>query len=223
MALEPAPVSAWFRLAPSLARALEGARVQVGTLNAAKLAAVRAALASLAAEPQQLRIVGVEVASGVAEQPVGWEEISAGARNRARAAFAAGEGCALAVGIEDGLVEIPLASGSGEPSLFNVGCAWLTDGLREGSGFSSAFAYPPAVSRPAWRDGSPIGALFDDHWREERSEAANRVQLAGPPVPSGRQGGNIGQLTQGRLDRSAYGAQAVLCALVPFLHVDLYD
>jgi non-canonical (house-cleaning) NTP pyrophosphatase len=41
--------------------------------------------------------------------------------------------------------------------------------------------------------------------------------------PSGRSGGNIGQLTQGRLDRAAYGAQAILCALVPFLHVDLYD
>jgi non-canonical (house-cleaning) NTP pyrophosphatase len=40
---------------------------------------------------------------------------------------------------------------------------------------------------------------------------------------SGRQGGNIGMLTQQRLDRSAYGAQAVICALIRFLHTDLYD
>ena len=44
-----------------------------------------------------------------------------------------------------------------------------------------------------------------------------------PGAPSGRSGGNIGRLTGGRLDRSAYGAQAVVCALIRFLHTDLYD
>lgn len=221
--LEPAIASKFFRLAPSLVRALEGARVSVGTTNAAKLAAVRAALGSLAGEPERIRVVGVEVASGVPEQPVGWQEIAAGARNRARAAWAAGEGCVLAVGIEDGLVELPLGPDPAAMGRFNVGCAWVTDGKREGPGFSSAFAYPPAVVEPAWRDRRPIGALFDGLWQVARNPTASSVQATEPPMPSGRQGGNIGQLTQGRLDRSAYGAGAILCALVPFLHADLYD
>lgn len=40
---------------------------------------------------------------------------------------------------------------------------------------------------------------------------------------SGRNEGNIGKLTAGSLTRTEYAAQAVLCALVPFLQRDLYD
>ncbi len=218
-------------MAAALEWALRGGVVRVGTENPAKLAAVRAALAAFADPPERLSIEGVEVASGVPDQPVGWAEIMAGARNRARAAFASGS-CSLAVGIEDGLIELPLPSepidpaatrrgGRERPAVFNIGCAWVTDGERDGTGFSSGFAYPAACLGRAFRDREPIGALFDALWRAERGEVGGGAAL--PGGPSGRQGGNIGQLTQGRLDRSAYGAQAILCALVPFLHVDLYD
>ncbi|MBY0400186.1 DUF84 family protein [Myxococcota bacterium] len=235
----------------SLAAALRGEPVRVGTVNPAKLAAVWAALTPLQAGGSAgLVIQGVAAASGVPEQPVGWDEIVAGARNRARAALASGS-CVLAFGIEDGLVELPGApSGAGSrdpgadpqiasPVVYNVGCAWVTDGQREGSGFSSGFAYPPFVTGPAFRDREPIGALFDALWRRSRTQRSAGARTAavdsggrsadpagGPEPaepPSGRQGGNIGQLTQGRLDRAAYGAQAILCALVPFLHADLYD
>jgi non-canonical (house-cleaning) NTP pyrophosphatase len=124
--------------------------------------------------------------------------------------------------------------------IFNVGCAWVTDGQRESHGFSSAFAYPPGCLEAAYVEQEPIGDLFDDLWRRNRDGepafAAKAVGEAGrtgrgepghpPPAdvePSGRRGGNIGMLTQGRLDRSAYGEQAVICALVAFLHTDLYD
>lgn len=254
----PVVVSA-FRMTPSLARALCGGPVRVGTRNPAKLGAVRAALAALAtpatlaalrsdsflrsrsgAAPSDLDVVGVGAESGVPEQPVGWDEIVAGARQRAEAALASGS-CELAFGIEDGLVALPVPSravGAGatteaDSTVFNLGCAWVTDGERSGTGFSSGFAYPPAVSRPAWAERAPIGELFDALWARHRAGRAGPASDpgggavavgAGDPLgPSGRQGGNIGQLTQGRLDRSAYGAQAILCALVPFLHADLYD
>lgn len=209
-------------MAASLERALSGGVVRVGTENPAKLGAVRAALAAFAAEPGVLAIVGVGVASGVPEQPIGFAEISSGARSRARAALASGPGV-LGIGIEDGLVELPIGIGAaGEPgagtAIFNIGCAWVSDGLRDGTGFSSGFAYPAACREPAFADRLPIGGLFDELWRAHRPPGDPGVD-----GPSGRQGGNIGQLTQGRLDRSAYGTQAILCALVPFLHVDLYD
>ncbi len=146
-----------------------------------------------------------------------------GARNRARAAFENGP-CDLAVGIEDGLVRLAASDeeGSGLEDVYNVGCAWLTDGTREGHGFSSGFAYPPDCVAPAWRERAPIGDLFDARWRAARSPDP---PAAGPATdaPSGRGVGNIGMLTGGRLDRSAYGAQAVVCGLVRFLHTDLYD
>jgi inosine/xanthosine triphosphatase len=215
-------------MAASLERALRGEVVRVGTENPAKLSAVRLALAAFADRPDGLTIVGVSVASGVPEQPVGWPEIVSGARGRARAALTSGA-CALAVGIEDGLVELPLApDGSDVPggaSVFNVGCAWVTDGRRDGTGFSSGFAYPAACIAPAFHDREPIGSLFDAVWRAERAAVGGTASTSPGSASgaSGRQGGNIGQLTQGRLDRSAYGAQAILCALVPFLHTDLYD
>ena len=209
-----------FRPAPSLSRALAGEAIRVGTQNPAKLGAVEDAFRPFARDGVALELVPVGVASGVAEQPVGWNEIVGGARNRARAAFESGD-CALAVGIEDGLVRLAdePESDTFYAAFYNVGCAWLTDGEREGHGFSSAFAYPPGCLEPAVRDQAPIGELFDELWQTHRAGSLGPAKA----VASGRQGGNIGMLTNNRLDRSAYGAQAVICALVRFLHTDLYD
>jgi inosine/xanthosine triphosphatase len=209
-----------FRMTASLQRALAGAPVRVGTENRAKCAAVRQALASLrgsgasGVSEVEIQILPIAVSSGVSDQPMGFREIVAGARNRARSAFASGD-CALAVGIEDGLVR--LADGGDEDAerVYNVGCAWLTDGELEGSGFSSAFAYPAGCLEPAIRDQAPIGELFDELWRARRNPEDRAASGSGE--------GNIGRLTAGRLTRSDYGAQAVVCALVRFLHRDLYD
>jgi len=157
-------------------------------------------------------VTGVAVASGVPEQPVGFAEIVRGARNRARAAAAAGA-CDFAVGIEDGLVEIAGAAGE-PPEIVNIGCAAVSDGRRVSLGFSSGFAYPPGVAEPAARDRRPIGELFDDLWKERRGESGR--------LPSARTTGNIGKLTLGALPREEYARHAVLCALVAFLHPDLY-
>lgn len=210
------------RITTSLAGALKGRPVAVGTENRAKCDAVRDALSSLQplileCEPSlfaEIEIRPLGVPSGVSEQPCGFDEIVAGARNRARAALASGA-CALAVGIEDGLVELP--DGLGGESVFNLGCAWVTDGEREGSGFSSGFAYPAECLIPATRDREPIGDLFDAHWRRHR-DSGGELKLARDPNL-----GNIGKLTGGRLTRSDYASHAVLCALVRFLQRDLYD
>ena len=192
--------------------ALAGVRsVWVGSVNAPKIDAVRAALAPYAAGA---RVEGIAVPSDVPEQPVGLEEIVRGARNRAvRAALAGGSSCDLGVGIEDGLLDL---SDLGTPGLdhVNIGCAAVTDGRRTSVGFSSAFPYPPQCSVRAIRDRKPIGELFDSLWAETKGERA--------AVPSARTSGNIGKLTLGVLPRSDYARHAVLCALVSFLHPDLY-
>jgi inosine/xanthosine triphosphatase len=185
-------------------------RVLVGSRNEPKLTAVRSALSAYAPE---VDVEGVEVASGVPDQPVGFDEIVRGARNRARAARASGA-CDLGVGIEDGLVSLPIGDGGSPDEHLNIGCAAVSDGKRTSIGFSSAFAYPPDVTEVAVRSRKPIGEIFDALWRERRDESDRR--------PSGRTSGNIGKLTAGVLPRSEYGRHAVLCALVAFVNPDLY-
>jgi non-canonical (house-cleaning) NTP pyrophosphatase len=114
------------------------------------------------------------------------------------------------VGIEDGLVEFAELGGE----VLNVGAAVVTDGQREGLGFTSLFAYPPACLESALTAREPIGGLFDAFWQAHKGAAS--------PGPSGRSLGNIGMLSQGVLPRSEYGRHAVVCALVGFLHPELY-
>ena len=184
--------------------------VRVGTLNRPKLGAARAALRPYA---PQACVLGTEVDSGVSEQPVGFDEILRGAETRARAALAAGAD--LGIGIEDGLV--PLDVTADEPRHLNLGCAVVTDGSRLGVGLSSGFAYPPDLTGPATERREPIGPLFDHFWTQHRG--ARRV---GAAEVSGRSIGNVGKLTGGVLTRQEYGRHAVICALVRFLHPDLY-
>lgn len=194
-------------------------RVRVGSTNPPKLEGVRAALRPFA--PEAL-VEGVAVESGVPDQPLGFEEIAAGARGRAEAARASGP-CELAIGYEDGLVRMPFGpSGPAAPteasgaagSWLNMGCAAVSDGRRVSWGLSSGFAYPPAAVGPAVAERAPIGEEFDRVFA-----AAGRP---GGGEPSGRGLGNVGRLTAGALPRAEYTRHAVLCALVAFLHPDLY-
>ena len=99
-------------MSPTASGRLSGVkRVQVGTLSPPKLEAVRAAFAAFAPD---VEVAGIDVDSGVAEQPVGYDEIIRGARNRASLA-AASSNCDFGVGIEDGLVPLPVADPATNP------------------------------------------------------------------------------------------------------------
>lgn len=178
--------------------------VRVGSTNSPKVEAVRSAFRAYA---PRARVEGVAVESGVSEQPVGLGEIVRGARNRAEAARSTGT-CDFGVGLEDGLLTCSVP----EEEVLNVGCAAVSDGARFSLGFSAAFAYPPRCSEPARLERRPIGPLFDRFWVERRGRGA----LAE------RRLGNVGKLTLGILPRSDYTRHAVLCALIRFLHPDLY-
>ena len=162
------------------------------------------ALAAYVSDPETL---GVDVPSGVADQPCGFVEIQCGARNRAEAALASGA-CDLAVGYEDGLA---LIEGAG---WFNVGCAALLNAEHQSVGLSSGFAYPPACIAPAVERGEPIGSVFDALWRRHHPDTG--------PAASALSTGNVGKLSAGVLTRAEYTRHAVLCALVSWLHPDLY-
>ncbi len=179
-------------------------KVRVGSANPAKLEAVRRGLGSL--------FSGVEVEphggdSGVSAQPIGFDEIVAGALARARRAHAAGV-CDLGVGIEDGLIAVEGAL----TGYMNVGCCALYDGEQEYLGLSAGFEYPRACVEAALApERTPVGDSFAAIFRPP----------PGWPDP-GHGAGNIGRLTGGALTRVDYGAQAVTCAAVRMLHPELY-
>lgn len=179
-------------------------RVRLGSRNGTKLEAVRRGLGAM--------FGGVSVEpcgapSGVHPQPLGFDEIVAGARNRARGAFASG-GCDLGAGIEDGLVEMP----GTVTGWVNVGCCCLHDGSEDHVGFSAGFEYPQScVDAALGPERVPVGDSFDAWYRPNPG-------LTDP----GPGAGNIGRLTGGVLTRIEYGAQAVMCAAVSLLHRDRY-
>ena len=185
-------------------------RVRVGSVNEPKLAAVRSALGAYASDAT---VEGVAVDSGVPEQPVGFDEIIRGARNRAAGAVS-GLPVDLGIGIEDGLIPYPAALSNDKIAHLNIGCVAITDGERNSIGFSSAFAYPLDCSIPSVKDRRPIGVVFDRLWKARRGESAH--------LPSALSTGNIGRLSNDVLPRAEYTRHGVLCALVAYLQPDLY-
>ncbi|MBN2566861.1 inosine/xanthosine triphosphatase [Candidatus Woesearchaeota archaeon] len=178
-------------------------RIAVGSRNPAKLEAVRESLQGYPAL-RDAEVVGVVVGSDVSEQPMSLDETMRGAMNRAEKAFALGP-CALAVGIESGLVHIP----NTKSGYMNVGVVSFFDGKRHHLGLGPGFEYPPDVIRLVLKDGIDI------------NQAYFRLGLSGKEKV-GSEEGAIGLLTKGRLPRKEYVKIAVMMALIHIENSGLY-
>jgi len=146
---------------------------------------------------------GVAVASGVPDQPWGDEETIRGAVARARAALdaLAGDGAALGVGFEGGVVE------EGDGSVRS--CAWAAVVAADGTtgvGGSLAMPLPPPVAR-LLRDGVELGAAID------RLTGATNSKHAG---------GAVAELTRGLIDRQQAYEVILTYALARLLRAELW-
>ncbi len=169
--------------------------VRVGTDNPVKVRAVRRALESLSWRAAVSRI---RVPTDVPEQPFGPEAMR-GAVARARAALGTAD---FGVGIEAGLVWDPTIG-----EYFDVQyCAIVDRAGRVTVGHGPGFAYPPSIVRRV-KEGTTVGEAM--------------AQLTGIRRIGSKQGA-IGYLTERRLDRDALTESAVLMAMVPRIHRDLY-
>jgi inosine/xanthosine triphosphatase len=171
--------------------------VAVGTTNPVKIAAAEAVLRRVYGE--DVRVVPVDVPSGVSPQPWGDAETLRGALNRARAARDAL--CAeLGVGLEGGLLEV-------DGQVFtNAWCAVVRDDGIEGVGGGENMLLPPAVVA-ALRAGEELGLTID--------------ALTGVPNTK-RKGGAIGALTRGWLDRQTAYEHILTLALARLLSPEYY-
>ncbi|PMN69404.1 inosine/xanthosine triphosphatase [Enterovibrio norvegicus] len=172
--------------------------VIVTSLNPAKIAAVDTAFRAVFPE-QDMTFQGVSVSSDVPDQPMTSEETLAGARNRVRNAKAIVEGD-FYVGVEAGL---------DDPFTF----AWMViesaniDGKhRTGEARSASLPLPPAAIKGI-EAGKELGDVMDEMFNEENVK---------------QKGGAIGMLTEHLLTRSSVYHQALVLALIPFIHPALF-
>ncbi|MDA0149771.1 inosine/xanthosine triphosphatase [Vibrio sp. LaRot3] len=164
--------------------------VIVASLNPAKIKAVESAFS--ASFPQQsFEFVGVNVPSGVADQPIGDHETHLGALNRVKNAKQERPNADYYVGLE--------AGNEGQTTF-----AWMVieSDTHRGESRSASLMLPPAVVEKLSADNE-LGTVMDEVF------ATNNIK---------QKGGAIGLLTKDLLTRSSVYHQALILALIPFIN-----
>jgi inosine/xanthosine triphosphatase len=171
-------------------------RAAVGSTNPAKVAAVRAALRSLAPDCE---LFPIDVPSGVGHQPFGDAATRSGALERARTALIA-SGADIAFGLEGG-VEL-----DGERVWLLSWVAAIDPAGREGYASGLRMLLPPSFAA-GLRAGAELGTLVDGLFGVTDSKTAS---------------GAIGLLTDGVVSRTDAFADLVAMSLAPWIHPDHY-
>jgi len=143
---------------------------------------------------------GISVPSGVADQPMSQEETLHGAVQRAKNAQEASPEADFWVGIEGGV-----ATENQEMEVF----AWiyvLSKAGKSGKSRTANFYLPPQIQKLV-AQGIELGTADDMVFKQENSK---------------QQGGSVGILTDGNIDRTAYYQTSMILALIPFLKESLY-
>ena len=143
--------------------------------------------------------------TGVSEEPWGFPATVQGAQNRARAAYeslgtaeAHAKTVALGIGIESGFIEVTPAAFT----LYNFDVCCLFDGDCDYFGISPGFEYPRRLVRDIFLHRQPF-------------QAARQYITTSPDIE--RQGGIVGVLAGGLIDRPEMTRLAAHMALIRYL------
>ena len=183
--------------------------VCVGSLNPTKINAVKLAFSRYY---KNLEVYNIKAESKVSIQPIGLKNIISGAINRAKQSlnFIINEKKLLhnifGVRIEAGLVEIPYTRTGFMDFQF---CAVVNETRKISLGSGIAFEYPKFVVDQILQDqekeiGEIIGKLADNE--NLKNEA-----------------GAISFLSINNITRTEILTHAVICALLPFINIELYN
>lgn len=166
----------------------------VASLNPAKINAVKSAFEQLFPN-HRLQLQGVTVDSGVAAQPMSDDETKQGALNRVHHAEQAHPGADFYVGLEAGIEH-------------GMTFAWMMVKSAEqyGESRSASLMLPPAINQRLHANNE-LGEIMDEVFGTDNIK---------------QKGGAISLLTQHHLTRSSVYHQALILALVPFLHPELF-
>mmetsp|Transcript_28089 Transcript_28089/g.83931 ORF Transcript_28089/g.83931 Transcript_28089/m.83931 type:complete len:198 (-) Transcript_28089:192-785(-) len=173
--------------------------VVVGSKNPVKIAAVEGAFAAVF-PTTSFAFEGVDVGSGVADQPMGDAETLQGAQNRAARCREARPTAAFTVGLEGGCKVV-----GGDMACIAWMCVLDSTGT-EGKASAAQFLLPRAMSRLV-ESGLELGDATDKIFKKHNSKQA---------------GGCIGSLTNGLITRAQYYHQPLIMALLPFTNREMY-
>jgi inosine/xanthosine triphosphatase len=172
-------------------------KVLVGSRNPVKIGAVRNALQPLFPD-RDVACEGMHAPSGVADQPMTVAETREGAVNRMNVCRERG-GADFYVALEGG-VDVTVDG----PGTF--GYVAIAHGDEVSIGCSAWLPLPPAVYE-ALLEGEELGHVMD------RLFGTTNIK---------QQGGAIGLVTNGHATRESAYTQAMVLAMAPFLHPELY-
>ena len=172
-------------------------KVVVGSKNPTKINAVKRAFEKVFPD-KKWTIIGVDVSSGVSNQPKTAGEAIRGATNRATNALEV-EKADYGVGIEGGMQNI-------EGVWFETGWVVVQDiqGIK-GVGSSIHMRVPAALIKLI-EEGHELGSATDEVFKRKNSK---------------KQEGFFGLMSNGNVSRTSAYADAVISALTSFLHPNL--
>lgn len=170
----------------------------VGSKNPVKISCTESAFSE--AFSKSFLVNGVNTSSGVSDQPVGNEETLKGAKNRATNAKKTFPEADFWVGIEGGVDE-------DEHGMFAFAWIYIESDQNKSSQSKTGTFYLPYEVTKLIKSGMELGEADDQVFSQLNSK---------------QQGGSVGILTHGVVDRKAYYSQAIILALIPFLNKNLY-
>ncbi len=176
-------------------------RIIVGSTNEVKIGAVRQLAPDYPCIATAV-VGGIDVPSGVSDQPKSLEETMTGAMNRARGAWDRGglkvdDGGDLSFGIESGLFKVPFT----RTGYMDVCVCAIFDGVQFEFGFSSAWESPAEVMKYMIEDGLDMNQAYHKAGYTDDPKIGSSI-------------GTISLVTKGRLSRMAYTAESVRTALI---------
>ncbi|TDQ12947.1 inosine/xanthosine triphosphatase [Algoriphagus boseongensis] len=172
--------------------------VLVGSKNPVKIACTEDGFTQ--AFNRSFLVEGINAFSGVPDQPVGDEETLLGAKNRAINSQKVFPDANYWVGLEGGIDE-------DNHGMFAFAWIYVLDrNGKSGQSKTGTFYLPKKVAELV-KGGMELGKADDLVFEKENSK---------------QQGGSVGILTHGVVDRSEYYRQAIILALIPFLNENIY-
>ncbi|HLD81757.1 MAG TPA: inosine/xanthosine triphosphatase [Patescibacteria group bacterium] len=177
--------------------------VVVASTNPVKLAAVRYGFERVFSN-EKFGFETVSVASGVSDQPLSSSETLSGATTRAKNARMERSMADFWVGLEGG-IERTQQGMLALAWIVVVGVSSETHGII-GKGRTGSFFLPPEVARLI-EAGHELGTADDIVFGRTNSKQEN---------------GAVGILTNNIFTRARFYSDAVVLALIPFLHTELY-
>lgn len=170
-------------------------KIVVASLNPVKLRAVDTAFSDMLPE-DSIDVVGVEVSSGVADQPMTDDETRLGARNRAKNAMAAQPDAEFWVGLEGGIETV------GDDLMTFAWMSVRRSNGKRGEARTVTLTLPPQI-HTLIDSGMELGDANDEVFGT---------------INSKHEGGAFGLLTEGRYTRESVYVEALTVALVPIVN-----